>query len=144
MQKTKIRSTLIAASLTSYGIGNILINIITLFIRSGNGIVIFTAVLITLGFFPVFFGVIRSPRFLYKQGKVSELGSALVSISQKNKTDYHKEDFFEEIIGEEIDNQFSEIEGCKIRAKIYKTDQKDSSLIKKELRKFAKLFTNFK
>ena len=134
---------MIAACLLSYGIGNMLINVVTLFIRSGDGIVIFTAVLITLGFFPIFFGMIRSPKFLYKQGRVGELGGALVKISGRNKTGYLKEDFYQEIVDDEVGFELTELDECKIRVKLHKKDQKESSLIKKELLKFGQLFTNF-
>ena len=143
MPRTKLRSYLISACFMAYGLGNIFINVITLYIRTSQGIMWFSTLVLLLAIIPAFFYTVESPQFLFKKGKINKLGRSLVQISKKNKKDFTIRDFMEEIIGQ---SNFSmdEVENCKISIKIQRRGKKELNTILRTLKNFSELFTSKK
>ena len=143
MPTTKLRSWLIAAAFTSYGLGNILINLVTLVIRDSQTLVNFSIIFLLPAVIPAFFYTIESPQWLYKDGRVNSFGKSLVAVSKRNKTGLKKREFMEQVVGDSDFNS-EDLENTKIRVKILMTDKKSVSKFMQILENFSNIFTSFR
>ena len=138
-----MRSWLIAASFSAFGIGYIFINVVTLFIRKSETLLIFSIFALLPAIVPSFFCIFETPRWLYKEGNVDRLGKALIAVSRSNKTGFEYREFMEQVIGDP-DFREEDLENCKIRIKILRKDQKNYGKFMQVLINFSQLFTSFR
>ena len=143
MPETKLRSRLISACFMAYGLGNLLINIVTLYIRSAKSLVIFSFIVLFICLLPVFFYITRSPQFLFSKGRVSQLCETLVYVSKQNKTDLTQREFYEELIGES-NFKMTDLEDCQIDVQIQPKNRKARSQLVKIMFNFLELLTTWK
>lgn len=96
-----MRSTLIAGCFMAYGVGCIVLNIVTIFVRSADLLAFSATVLLYLACLPSFFTYHETPRFLHKSGLLTRLGRNLTRIGKMNKKKLTEYDFYSEFISKE-------------------------------------------
>lgn len=132
MESTKLRSTLSSSFLTIYGLGCVLVNVLTLYLRDGVILSIFALSLSAIITIPSFFYLVESPKWLYENGKFNELFSCLEFISTVNKTNFDKKKLLGSVLddGESLINKF---EGFDIKVNVIRKETGKGKSILKEL-----------
>ena len=95
MKETKIRSNLVSGYFVAYGLGSILVNVITLYLRSSDSLARLCWISVSCAVLPSFVSFVETPRFQYKAGKLTGLIYVLERIAGFNKMASKREDFAE-------------------------------------------------
>lgn len=93
-----MRSTLIGGCFLSYGIGCILVNFITIYVKSADVLIFVCGGLIILSIIPSFFSYYETPQFLYQKGRVTELFDTLEGIASFNGKNLQKGYFMRQLV----------------------------------------------
>lgn len=135
--ETKLKSTLISGCFFAYGLGCIVINVLTLFIRSANALSLFALIIICFTITPSFFSFVESPKWLQKQGRVTDLVNALVYIGKRNGNPLTEKEIFEPLFKGGEGYEF-----IKDRRVVISIEQKNKAKTN-ALTNLKEIFTNF-
>jgi len=145
VKQTKIRSNLVSAYFVAYGLGSILVNVITLYLRSSDSLARLCWISVTCAVLPSFVSFVETPKFQYKAGKLTGLVFVLERISGFNKKDVSRSDWIE-LFSENDKVVADTINSKQIYVKI-KGKNKDESQLpeiaqdKKDAKSFKEMFT---
>jgi len=109
---TKIRSILISGCFLSYGIGSIVINIVTLYINRADFLIALASVLVLCTVAPTFCSFYETPLFLHNTGQYTRLLDTLESISRMNGKWVTRYEFLDQMITEDEFNLIQRLENC--------------------------------
>lgn len=145
MKETKLRSNLVSGYFVAYGLGSILVNVITLYLRSSDSLARLCWICVSCAVLPSFVSFLETPRFQYKAGKLTGLVYVLERIAKFNKMESKREDFAEML--SDGDKKITDVVTSKqIFVRIKDKSQDDSQLPgvvqeKKDSRAFREMFT---
>ena len=126
MIDTPLRSTLISGCFLAYGVGCILINLVTIsWIRSADSVSIFATILVVFTCTPSFFTFVETPKFLQKKGKVTQMIKSLKYISDVNKTEIDEEALIIPLVGTEENYELIKDKEVVIDVEVIKKDPAD-------------------
>lgn len=81
---TKLRSNLISGCFLAYGIGCVVLNLVTFKIKSADNLILVACCLVAVTVIPSFFSFYETPKYLYNAGKFTQLMESLTSIARIN------------------------------------------------------------
>ena len=81
---TKLRSTLTGAVFLALGLATIIFNVVTLFIRSSDGLAILSFVMVLVVVVPSWCCYVETPKYLYKKGQLTRMIDSLHRIATVN------------------------------------------------------------
>jgi hypothetical protein len=136
--ETKLRSTLISGCFVAYGIGCIVLNSTTLFLKSANWLAASATALVYLTILPSFFSFHETPKYLYNKGRLSELMENLYRIGKTNKKNIPRSRFYKSFMSEEEFEEFS-MSGKALKIKSYPIESLKHQ--EKEISPFKELFS---
>ena len=93
-----MRSTLISASFFAYGLGCIVLNLTTFWVRSASLLNLLSTIFVFLSIVPAFFSFTETPAFQFRMGKITEFINSVSFIAERNKIqDTSKFSFYKKI-----------------------------------------------
>lgn len=101
MPDTKLRSNLVSGCFLSYGIGCIVINIVTIWVDDCDVLVNIAAFLVVITIIPSFFSFYETPQFLYHTGRFNDLVRCLWKIGRYNRRGLTQEEIGSFLIGDD-------------------------------------------
>lgn len=143
-----MRSTLISGCFVAYGIGCIALNIVTMFVRTADNLILTSAIMVYLSCIPPLFSYHETPKYLLRTGKLTRLVQNLIVIGKANGNKIGEEEIYLEFVSEDdyelIKKNHLEIEVEEVQVAPGGESMKDAKATGGALASIGEFFGSFK